>query len=313
MPSGTPQALVMRASLALSALALLVMATVVSAPPASAQTPEGRIRLLPALSAIPAEGGSFTVFIVLEDLEHLGRVPYDDNRDTLPDRYEDSIGLAAFEFTLEYDQAVLAVGGVERGPELGRTGRTFQCLGPAEEPGSFRFGCVSQGAETPGPQGTLTLAAVELLPVGPGLSPLALEAGLSGPLGDDAPAEVSGGAVRVAGRPIAIATSQPGSPTASTPSPAGTAPPPGTAEPTSPATSEPVRATKTPSAGDGERPGELTLPRDSEAGPGRPAETDGGFSGSAALWLVVGVASLTAASALGLAAVFWQRRKQGGA
>lgn len=312
MPAGFPQALRVRAVLPLlAALALPVMLTALSAPQTRAQT-EGTVRLAPAMSNVPLEEGAFTVFIVAEDLQHFGAIMYDDDRDTVPDRQEESNGLAAFEFTIEYDPALLALGDIERGPDLGRTGRSFQCLGPAQEPGRFSYGCLSPGPAPAGPQGTLTLATVELVPLSRGLSPLVLEAGLAGPLGDSVTVDVSGGAVRVTGgrepeptrTPRAIATLVPVAGTPTAPPAAGTQVPPATA------TVEDSRQgtpTGTPTAGDRDRPTGGPTPRN------KPVE-DGSSGGNTVLWSVVAVVGALVVGAGGLAAVLWQRRRnQGGA
>src|SRR3989304_2978042 len=97
--SGTIPALILLAG------ALLLMAD----QQAQAQTPpvEGTIRVMPAISSAVA-GEPFAVYIVLEDLEHYGKLLYDDNRDTIPDREVPSEGLAAFEFSIEYNEGVLS-------------------------------------------------------------------------------------------------------------------------------------------------------------------------------------------------------------
>jgi hypothetical protein len=285
----------------------------------TAQAPEGRVRMVPAISSIAGEEGPFTVFIVLEDLEHYGALQYDDDRDTVPDREVESIGLGAFEFTIEYDPAVLAVEEVEPGPGLDLAGRRFQCLSPAEEPDSVRFGCISSGSEPPGPQGTVTLASVTLRPVGAGSSLLLLEAELAGPLADDVPVEVIGGAVRVTGRPVATATpTAPAGVSAATP-PAGAA----TVAPAGPTALERDETAEAPTATvapadtatpaateDGEEPTEVTVPGQDLEGEDSRSEGDGRSGTSVALWTVVALASVAAAGALGLTAFRWQRRRR---
>jgi hypothetical protein len=301
---------------------------------AQAQTSEGSVRLSPAMTTVDVRDGPFTVYVVLEDLQHFGSIGYDDDRDTEPDRQIPSVGLAAFEFTIEYDAAVVEAGRVTRGPQVGQTGRSFQCLGPAREPGRLTYGCLSSGQEPPGAQGTMTLAEVEFVPVAPGLSPLALSAGLAGPLGDDAPVSVSGGAARVTGAAIATPTRRP----VSTRAPARTAtrtaaqPDPQTATPLPPAaataTAERNDATGTPAETAGPETGTPGAPTaaatDNGNGPsgtrepggqnppgGGTTDDEGSGIGGAALWSMIGLGSLIAMAALTLMTVMWRRRDRG--
>ncbi|MGH7488121.1 MAG: hypothetical protein ACREMY_21365, partial [bacterium] len=158
------------------------------------------------MSDVPGEAGPFTVYIVGEDLNHAGSICYDDNRDGAPDRCVTSDGVAAFQVKVDYDPKILAAGAVHSGPELTRSGRSFQCLPPDAKPGSITFGCLSQGDATVGVAGTLTLASLEFIPRGNGLSPLALDAELAGPLGDTVTVSVGGGAARVSGVVVAAPT-----------------------------------------------------------------------------------------------------------
>ena len=197
---GNRLALCMRISGTIAAIILPAGTMMTSRPQAHAQTApvEGTIRVTPAISSAVA-GEPFAVYIVLEDLQHYGKLLYDDNRDTPPDREVASDGLAAFEFSIEYDDGVLSAGDVELGPWLDRTGRTFSCLSPTREVGRLAFGCFSPGPEPPGPQGSLTLATVTFLPLRAGSSPLLLDAELAGPLGsDEVPIDLAGGVVRIA-------------------------------------------------------------------------------------------------------------------
>lgn len=319
MARGASHPFPMRCFLVASALLLLMITTLMSVPQARAQTSEGTVHIVPGISSVAADQGSFTVFIELEDLNHHGALAYDDNRDTVPDRQVESNGLAAFEFGLVYDPTVLALAGVEEGPALGRTGRTFQCLPPVEEPGSIRFGCLSFGPEPPGTQGTLTLASVVLRPVGPGTSPLLLDAVLAGPLGsDDVPVTVKGGLARVAGRPLATAvpTFAGGEATATVSGSDGTSPQtPSPADGTATALAL-LGASRTPGGAiaappDGaEKTQELTaLGQDFEAQNGSSAGSDGSSAGRALLWSVGAAGGLVAAAALGLAVVVWRRRR----
>jgi hypothetical protein len=282
------------------------------------------VHIVPGISSVAADQGPFTVFIELEDLSHHGTLAYDDDRDTVADRQVESTGLAAFEFTLAYDPAVLALARVAEGPGLGRTGRTFQCLPPADEPGSIAFGCLSFGSEPPGTQGTLTLASVTLRPVGPGTSPLLLEAVLAGPLGsDDVPVTVKGGLVRVTGRPAAttVPTSADGEATAPTSdsgaSPVGTpasAVSDGTATVLALLADGRTPAGSTPAPADGEEnPEELTAGgQDFEAENGSFARSGGSSLGRTLLWSTGVAGGVVAAGAIGLAVVFWRRRRHPG-
>jgi hypothetical protein len=188
---------------ALSLLPILSIITMTmftgSATQARAQATEGSIRLSPAMSTVPRGGGPFTVYVVLEGFSHIGQVSYDDDRDTRPDRSVPSEGLGAFQFTIDYDPAIVEVLSIERGPNVGQTGRSFQCLPPSREPDSVTFGCLSPGNSPSGVQGNVTLAAVQLQPRASGLSPLVLSAVVAGPLGDSADVDTGGGAVRVSG------------------------------------------------------------------------------------------------------------------
>jgi len=234
------------------------------------------------------------VYVVAENVQHDGAVTYDDDRDGTPERSEPSTGMAAFQLTIEYDPAIVAVSGVEPGPDLERTGRAFQCLPPNQKTGSLTYGCISTGPSTQGAQGTMTLASIELLPQGPGLSLLSLDAVLAGPLGDGVSVAISGGAARVSGTVQATATgiapTSSGSPPASE-TPASTrTPAPGTASP--PATSRRTdQAPATPTGG--------------------PDEGGGGPFGGVALWLFV-VAGGLGAGLLGLGTMLWRERRRRG-
>lgn len=312
MPSPTPRARLRRlAVLALPVLAILIMAHVVqSAARAGAQT-EGTVHLSPAMSTVPLSDGPFTVYVVLEDLQHFGQVTYDDDRDGTPDRQIPSEGLAAFQFTIEYDAAVVEVDSVEEGPHLGSTGRSFQCLPLLREPGNITFGCLSSGSSPPGAQGTLTLASVQLTPISNGLSPLVLSAEVAGPLGDSADVEVGGGAVRVTG--ASGATRPPPTRANASPTvPVATARPP-TALPRT-TTSESATATaespRTPGTPAGTSTPLLTSAPTPPDGP--PDDPNGDGFARAWLW-VLGVAGVLALAGGGLTAILWQHRSHGGA
>lgn len=300
MVAGIRRALPMRFTF--SGFVLLVITMMSSYQQVSAQAPEGSVRIVPDFSSVLVEEGQFSVFIVLEDLRHdvvIQEAP--------------STGLGAFEFTIQFDPAVLEIVDVERGPALEDTGRTFDCLQRSDESGSFSFGCVSFGIAPPGPQGTMTLATVTFLPVGPGSTFLVLEAGVAGPLGEDVPVEVTGGAALVRGEPVATAT--PPSPVATaTPRPVATSTPHpvATATPTSggaTATPGPTAAMETPTEpASGGQPTATPSVQDPEA---RNGNSGGGrFLGSAVFWSLAAAGSVALAGALGFSAVRWQQRRQ---
>lgn len=186
------------AGLVLSCLLAMTAATA----KAGAQALEGTVRIVPAAIAAQSSAEEFTLFVVLEDLDHHGVLTYDDNRDDVPDRQVVSEGLGAFEFTIRFDPAILAPLEATAGPDLGRTGRPFQCLRPDEKRGEFSFGCISFGTEPAGTQGTVTLAAVTFRALATGTSPLDLDVVLAGPLGSDqVPVAVHDGSVTV-GAPL---------------------------------------------------------------------------------------------------------------
>ena len=311
MAWGIPQAF-QRVSSAIVLSSVLVMVTMASSGQVSGQTLEGTVRIMPPISRVPLQEGPFEVYVVLENLRHYGTILYDDDRDTVPDRSVESTGMAAFEFTLEFDQTVVAVEEVEPGPDLERTGRSFQCLPPREEPGKFSFGCISVGSEPPGPQDSLTLATVTLRPLGRGSSPLLLEAGLAGPLGDDAPVQAFGAVVRATGSLAPDGTLTP----AQTVTPGGETAGP-TVTPTSPVfeggtpsatgTSGAQQTPGTPTAGDGRSPDDLN------GGGGNTEAENGGWEPGAGFWLAVGLGAMTAVGALGLSAMLWRRRQRWGA
>jgi hypothetical protein len=269
---------------------------------ASATTPavaqgEAAVRLLPPISSVDATDGPFTVFIVVDGLAHHGRIGYDDDRDTVVDREEPSDGLAAFEFSIEYDQTVVALDAVEPGPELELAPRRFQCLPPQEEPGHIHFGCLSFGSEQAGLQGSLTLARVEFRPVGRGASALLVDAGLSGPLGDEVPVSVNAGAVHVTGQVPVLAVS----PTTGL-SPVSTAGPQGTP---GPANAGQVTGGATPLATD--TTFVLGDPTDPEA-INDDIASGGGDSGNGVFWAAIVLGGALVVGSMGLVAILLRRR-----
>lgn len=295
-------------------IALFIMISMtIAAQPANAQSADGTVRLLPPISTIDVDGGLFGIFIVLEDLNHNGVISYDDDRDTTPDRKVPSIGMAAFEFTLEFDETVIAIERVDVGPALEESGRAFQCLPPRQEPGSFRFGCLSSGDSPPGVQGSVTLASLTLRPLNNGSSPLLLEPQLAGPLGDPISIDIAGGLVRVTGSPDPIATPTPA--LAATP----TAAPEASAQPTSPTggatTSTPLATTVTATASPAAASTAIsTQPTDivtatPEVNINSATDSGGLSAGAIALWTLAGLGGL---SLIGLAAVLLRRRNHRG-
>lgn len=291
-------------------LALLSVALMAAPSDVSAQQTEGSVSIVPGFSNVLVEEERFSVFIVVEELQHDGVVSG-----------VRSTGLGAFEFTLRFDPAVLEVAEAELGPGLEETGRTFQCLQRSDEEGIFSFGCVSQGSAPPGPQGDLTLAIVTFLPVDPGSTLLFMDAELVGPMGDDVLVEVDGvGAVSVRGGDvatatpptIATATATPRPPVATTQSPAATA---------TPGTSATLTPSLTPDGATATLEPEGTVPAEpTETDDGTPAEPtvvgedtagdDGGSAGTVLLWSLAAVGGLAVAAVLGLAGVRWQQKRR---
>lgn len=103
-------------------------------------------------SQVTETGAQFTVDVVVDQVVNLG----------------------AYEFTLAFDPAVVSFVGVARGPFLGSTGRSVNCLGPYPEDGAVRFACVTLGAEPDGPSGTGLLATVTFSALAAGASVLDL-------------------------------------------------------------------------------------------------------------------------------------------
>lgn len=306
MARGSPQARPLRAVLAVLAGTLVLLVTMAVPSNLGAQTQEGTVRLTPAISSIPEDSGSFTVFLVLEDLQHFGSLSYDGDRDTVPDRFVESAGLAAFEITIEYDPELLSFVDVQEGPDLGRTGRLFSCLPPARDLTTLVFGCVSPGPEPAGPQGTLTLATVTFEPLAAGSSALVVSAQLSGPLGSDTvPVDVRGGVARIMARPGTKTTPSPGVATSTTIIDNGATPGSGTVTSTPQATADATDAT--PGA-----PETSTRPSNTRTPVVNGDPGDGSGDSTGFPWLGATLGGIAAAVALGLAAAFWQRRHRAG-
>lgn len=192
--------LLLSAGAALALLAALLGFSAADGPPARAGAPSPAVSVQPPSLDVDYADGAFEVSIKLNDLHHQGQLGYDDNDDTVPDRFEPSTGLGAFEFTLFFDPALLRIIGAEPRDFLASTGRSIFCFQRWPEPGEYSFGCASSGSED-GPQGGGELAVVTIEPVANGTSALNLEAGLAGPLGDDIPTAAYGGTVRITGAP----------------------------------------------------------------------------------------------------------------
>lgn len=241
----------------IASVLFLLLATALLASPArggtaarvSAGSPAS-VRVQPIASRIDWSDGSFSIRIKLSDLDHHGRVGYDDDDDTVPDRFVPSDGLAAFEIVLHFSPAVLRVTHAQAGSFLESTGRSAQCFQRIPRSGQFALGCATTGS-APGPQGSGTLATITLSPVGNGTSFLGLEAQLSGPLGDPIPVAVDGGIVEVSGAPESAPTPEPGGPTDGEGS--------------------------GPTVLDGGEPGDVTLP-EGDLGPGATGGADGSAS-----------------------------------
>ena len=318
MVNGSRWAPPVRISRLLFLLALLSVALMAARVLVSAQETEGSVSMVPSFSNVLVEEERFSVFIVMEGLDHHGVVSG-----------VSSTGLGAFEFTLQFDPAVLQVAEVESGPTLEETGRSYQCLQRSDEPGIYSFGCFSQGSSPPGPQGDFTLAIVTFLPVDPGSTLLFMEAVVAGPMGDDVLVEVDGvGAVSVRGGDVATATPPTVATATATQRPAATATrsPGATATQHAAATATaPAAATATPSpTPDGAtatlEPEGTVLADPTETDDGTPTEPTvlpadnsgegGGSAGRVLLWSLAAVGSLAVAAMLGLAGVRWQRQRR---
>lgn len=109
--------------------------------------------------------------------------------------------VGAFEFVLVFDDQVLEVARVERGPFIAQSGREVFCLDPVIEPGAMRYECLTLG-DTPatGSDGSGTLASVFLRSKGNGESPVQLtRAKIADPMGTDMPLTVIDDSLQVFG------------------------------------------------------------------------------------------------------------------
>lgn len=194
-----------RAGLLLLAIASLSLAATRSAGGQSLPA----VHLAPLTSTVEYDDGRFSVFIRVSNLDHQGTITYDDDRDTVPDREEASIGLGAFEILLDFDPDVVRVDSIETGPFIGSSGRPAQCFEREPERGQYALACLTTGGQA-GAQGSGTLATATLRPVARGMSFIALDAQLSGPLGDSVAVQFEGGVVEVRGGPTTPPTPGPG-------------------------------------------------------------------------------------------------------
>jgi hypothetical protein len=251
------------------------------------------------------DDGPFAVAITVAGIDHQGQIPYDDDGDDVPDRFEPSIGLAAYEFTLAFDPSVVVVDDVEGGAILEAAGRDPQCFEQTPRRGEHAVGCVSLGGRT-GPQGDGELARVTFRPIANGSSWLAMQGRLSGPLGDPIPTSWSGGVVRVTGAPE-DAPDNPGSPDNNPNPPAaaagngdGSAPPNANAntDPSGLPGADPARGTIVEGGIDLDGDGVADIPLAGTGGPseqrGWPASVAGAFAVIGAVLLGVGYRLLPA-------------------
>lgn len=187
-------------ALLLPLVAAVMLPSILESRSTAQAAPTATVRIAPASLNRHHTNGEFEVRIELTGFNHHGQIGYDNDRDTVPDRFEDSIGLGAFEFTLFFDPNVVRITGGRGGGFLGRTGRSTQCLTRSPEPGEYGFGCVSVGSKA-GPQGSGRLAVITIEPRANGRFDLDIEAELGGPLGDDISVQTAGATVRVTGAP----------------------------------------------------------------------------------------------------------------
>ncbi len=226
----------------------------VAGPLAVQAAPAAHVYLQPSqLVTARYADGAFDVQVRLSGLNHHGRITYDDDRDTVPDRAYESNGLGAYEIKLLFNPGVVKVVEAEPGDFAGSTGRNVQCFERNSTPGEYELGCASLGSAD-GPQGSGRLATITLRPLANGVTPLALEAGLGGPLGDEIPVRVTGTMVRVSGAPTMAPTP-------------GPSPTPG-----------PATGDRPSVIGDGEL-GDIDLP-EGDTGQANPADLDSGAQGS---------------------------------
>ena len=127
----------------------------------------------------------------------------------------DPDGLASYEFALNFDPDQLTFDSFANGDFLGSSGRSVVCLPVLEDrdgdtnpdPGYVRGGCVTFGAEPPGPIGAGTLATVTFDTNCPGTSDLEFDrASLGDPLANTFETTAVEGSITVTGTPCATPT-----------------------------------------------------------------------------------------------------------
>jgi len=183
-----------------AALPLIAAALALLSTPTPSRAAEPRVQLSPVMTSVEHSDGRFSIFVPVRDLDHHGRITYDDDRDTVPDRDLPSVGLGAFELLLHFDPDVVRVETADPGPFIENSGRDAQCFDREPRRGEYALACVTTGSGD-GAQGAGTLATITLRPVANGTTFLQLDAQLSGPLGDSIPIRVDGGVVQVRGGP----------------------------------------------------------------------------------------------------------------
>jgi hypothetical protein len=156
-------------------VAVFGLATVTLASRVGAQ--EAKVRLEVPATPLTIGGAPFSAKVVVDDVANLG----------------------AFEFELHYDDSILQYVKVAEGPFLASSGRVVQCLDPQLATGSVHFVCVTLGPTPAGPDGSGTLATVDLKPVGAGVSPLQFQVvTLTHPNAEQIPATYEHGSISVA-------------------------------------------------------------------------------------------------------------------
>jgi hypothetical protein len=162
---------------------------------AHAQSPVMRVD--PAAQTVDVGGGKFTVNILIDNVTNLG----------------------AYEVQLSFDPDILRLVGVEDAGFLGSSGRQLHCPSrfvetTAKPADTLRFGCATNNAEPPGPDGSGILATVAFAPRKAGYSPLKLgvQTGWAPPLGQSTSVVTEGGEVTVVGNGPP-ATPEPNEPT----------------------------------------------------------------------------------------------------
>lgn len=139
-----------------------------------------RMRIVPAAREITADVGVLEVAIRIEGAGGEARP-------------------AAFQFVLTYDPAVLRAERVEEGTYTRDMGLSTFCLAKEinNDKGEITLACASSGAiERPRSSGDI--ASISFVPVGPGVTELALtEVALATLLGEDIPARVTNASVSV--------------------------------------------------------------------------------------------------------------------